>query len=457
MYFFVQGRWLSGKLFSYLFSHLATVSDLKLVRIFSFCSWALFLEEFFRLGRRWQDVIGFDGILLLGGGIYIACCPSVAVYIGWGSCFVCGVANLLGLWSGHLFFSVLAKRGKLTLITFLSFLIAIFLGVASLFTYQVGFSCFFLPFVFYFVKNRADSFRMLGLFVAGYFVISVLYYCLFIISLKHASIQASDRTAITFDILGKLGFFLGVPLARAFSFNFLYNMHSIVSQGFPIVMMVLWLGSAWKREQRNIRKVLCVVSIFIILAMFTYMPVLAAKENFSSYRTMFMLNFVAVLILFDMLVHELDKRKKYKLALIPIAAVCLVVVGIWNFHYNYVAPLKSEYGAIRSYFNDAYKSNIQNIYFLRPPEKLFNQAHGINQYNDELGVPSTFRDWTPEPLMKQFILEKTESRTIADSVKIFQFTDSTLFEKEKVKDHPNSMYVNVQALYREDSFQAINR
>ena len=155
MYFFVQGRWLSGKLFSYLFSHLATVSDLRLVRIFSFCSWALFLEEFFRLGRKWQHVIGFDGILLLAGGIYIACCPSVAVYIGWGSCFVCGIANLLGLWSGHLFFSVLAKKGKFTLITSISLLFGVFLGVASLFTYQVGFSCFFLPFVFYFVKNRA--------------------------------------------------------------------------------------------------------------------------------------------------------------------------------------------------------------------------------------------------------------------------------------------------------------
>ena len=443
-YFFVQGRWLSGKLFSQVFSHLSVITDLKLARIISFLSWAAFLGEFFRLGRKWQTAIGFDGILLLAGGIYIACSPSLAVYIGWASCFVCGTASILGLWSGHLFFYILTNKRKPSLITIS---LAVLLGIASLFIYQIAFSCFFLPFVFYFIKNRAGSFRLLKFFAAGYVIISVLYYLLFIFTLKYSSVQPSTRTALSFDVFGRLSFFLGVPLARAFSFNFLYNMHSVVSQAFPIVMMVLWVVSTWQRDGGNPGRALTTIAIFLVLGLFTYVPVLVAKEDFSSYRTMFALNLTAVLILFDMITGYSGKLKEYMPAVTGLAVVCFVIVATFNFHINYIAPLGEEFGVIHNYFDRKYDTGVHTVYFLRPPENLFHKKYGINQYNDELGLPSTYRDWTPEPLVKQIILERTGSRAIAENIQVTQFADSTLFENQRAKALPNSMYIDVGTLY----------
>lgn len=446
-YFFIQGRWLAGKLFSYLFAHVAQVSDLKMIRILSYCSWVFFMEEFFRLGRKWQNMMGFDSYLLLLGGIYMACCPSLTVYIGWGSCFVCGIANLLGLWCGHLFFMRLVKKRQSVLITSGYIFLIIILGLGSLFLYQTGFSCFLLPFVFYFIKNRSDSFRLIKFGIVGYLVITVLYYCVFIFSLKHASIQASDRAAISFDILGKLGFFFGVPLAQAFSFNFLYDMHSVISQGFPILLMVVWIVCNWKREQGGPVKKLKVLLIFIVLSMLTYAPVLAVKENFASYRTMFMLNLTVVLLIFDTILFYFGRHVKNRMIISTLAVTCFVVIGFRNFRYNYIDPLEDEYGILRSYFDHTYNADIQTIYFLRPPERLFHQKHGVNPYNDELGIPSTYRDWTPEPLMKQFILEKSGSRTIAENAKVLQFTDRAVFEKERAQRLPASMYVDVEGIY----------
>jgi hypothetical protein len=446
-YFFVQGRWLSGKLFSYLFAHLALVSDLKFIRILSFCSWVFFLEEFFRLGREWQKMIGFDSYLLLLGGIYIACCPSLTIYIGWGSCFVCGIANLLGLWCGHLFFTMLVKKRQSVLASFGYILMIIILGLGSLFSYQTGFSSFLLPFVFYYVKNRSDSFRLIRFAIGGYLVITVLYYSLFLFSLKHASVQASDRASISFDIAGKLGFFFGVPLAQAFSFNFLYDMHSVISQGFPIVLMVAWIVCSWKREHGKPINMVKVPLLFIVLCMLIYAPLLAAKENFASYRTMFMLNLTVVLILLDTIIFYFGRQERNKKIIAVLAFTCFVVIGFRNFRYNFIGPQEAEYSAVRGYFNRTHRAGIQTIYFLRPPERLFYSKYGVNPYNDELGVPSTYRDWTPEPLVKQFILENTGSRIIAENAKVLQFTDRALFEKERAQGQSASMYVDVEGIY----------
>jgi len=44
--------------------------------------------------------------------------------------------------------------------------------------------------------------------------------------------------------------------------------------------------------------------------------------------------------------------------------------------------------------------------------------YGANSFNDEFGVASTFKDWIPEPLIKQLIFEKTKNREITKKVKV---------------------------------------
>ncbi|MES1249856.1 MAG: hypothetical protein ABUL46_04185, partial [Chitinophaga rupis] len=48
---------------------------------------------------------------------------------------------------------------------------------------------------------------------------------------------------------------------------------------------------------------------------------------------------------------------------------------------------------------------------------------GIGSYKDEFGMPSTNKDWTPEPLLKQLVLELTGSRQQAEALKVTQYAN----------------------------------
>lgn len=446
--FIVQGRWLLGWLMNKSFSFLQTISDLKIVRICSFLTWALFLIEYFRLGRQWQPWIGFNNTLLLTGGIYIACCPSVAVYIGWASCFEVGMASLLGLWSGHLLFSLIVKHEGNIPIVYWRIVLSVILGVSSLFLYQTAFGAFLLPLVFYLLgKKSTSSLRIIKTSVIAYLTISVIYYLLFLLSLKLTSFQASNRADISFDILGKLSFFFSAPLAQAFSFNFLYNLHSIPSQLFPVLVMVAWIAYFWRQDKNKPGKKIITILFFLGMCMLIYLPLLIARENFASYRTMFMLNLAVTVLLIDTVLSLIPRSvKNHTIAEIAFA-IAFLSIGIRNFQSNYINPLTIEYRLLTNYFNTNYTPGIDAIYVLRPDGLLFFEKFGVNAFKDEFGSASTLRDWTPEPLMKQFILEKTHKRDLAGKMNIIQFSDRQTFETEKKNRKPDVLYLDVESLF----------
>lgn len=458
--FLVQGRWLTGLIFSRSFAELSAISGIKILRILSFFSWALFIEEFFRLGEKWRQRIVFDRSLLTLGGIYIACSLSLAIYIGWASCFEVGLASLLGLWSGHLFFTLLGDKlhgepGKDSRapmhISILSLAIRILLILATtlgaLFMYQVAFALFLLPAACHLIaKKSAASTRLILAGIGAYLALSILYYLLFYISLKQGSAVAADRTSISMDFGGKLGFFFSAPLSQAFCLNFLYNMHSVVSQAFPILVMAGWVIAYMITDRNSPGKKISFVVLFVVFSMFLYLPVLVAKENFASYRTMFVLNLTVSLLVIDALLNLFRAKRTGYIALTALLC-CFIAVGFRNFRYNFLDPLKKEYQWVANDFNTRYDTAVRTIYFLRPAEDLFYPDFHIHPFKDEFGVPSTFKDWTPEPLMKQFILERTNSRSLADSTRLIQFTDRTVFDTETKNPHPHALYIDVEGLF----------
>lgn len=442
--FFVQGRWLTGVFLNYAYAQCQTIAQVKILRIVSFLSWMLFLFEYFRLAHRWQKEIGFSNFLLLAGGVYIACAPSLAVYIGWAACFEVGIAHLLGLWSGHLFFVKFTAPGKKFQYFDWKTVGIISCSLACLFLYQTAFGLFLLPFVFYLIGKRATlSSRLIRIAIGGYLALSALYYLFFHLSLKFSAYQPSDRTHITIDIPGKLGFFFSAPLSQAFSFNFLYDMHGIFSQALPIVVMIGWVAGTWFLDKTRPLRQLAFISGFIGICILIYAPLMIARENFSSYRTMFMLNFSVTLMLLDTVLKLVNNRK-------PIAvsafSLLFLVIGYFNFHHNFINPLAKEYQLVRNYFEDHYSENTKIVYFLRPPENLFHKPFGIQTYKDEFGLPSTFKDWVPEPLVRQLILEKTNSRTVAEKVKIIQFVEHSPFEQEKNLNLADALYLDPESL-----------
>ncbi len=458
--FLVQGRWLTGLIFSRSFAALSAISGIKILRILSFFSWAIFLEEFFRLGEKWRQRIVFDRSLLTLGGIYIACSLSLAIYIGWASCFEVGLASLLGLWSGHLFFTLLddklqSQPGKgngapmpgSTPLTAIRILLILATALAALFMYQVAFALFLLPLACYLIaKKSAASTRMILAGIGAYLALSILYYLLFHISLKQGSAVAADRTSISMDFGGKLGFFFSAPLSQAFCLNFLYNMHSVVSQAFPILVMAGWVIAYMLTDKNSPGKKIRFVALFIVFCMFLYLPVLVARENFASYRTMFVLNLAVSLLIIDALLYLFRAKRTGNLLLTGLLC-CFIAVGFRNFRYNFLDPLNKEYQWVGNDFNTRYDAAIRTIYFLRPAEDLFYPGFHIHPFKDEFGVPSTFKDWTPEPLMKQFILERTNNRSLADSTRLIQFTDRTASEAETKNPHPHALYIDVEGIF----------
>ena len=436
--FLVQGRWLTGLLFKNLFAQIDTVHGIKIVRILSFFSWAFFIAEFFRLGKKWQLWIGFDRRLLSMAGIYIACSISLAIYIGWGSCFVVGGASILGLWSGHLLFARLMGEES-----WLNIYLCLLTGIGSLFMYQAAFGAFLLPFAWYLIEKRSSvSYRILKLGAGVYLVVSVLYYLLFIYSIHQGAASASARTTLSTDLPGKLAFFFSAPLSQAFNLNFLYNMHSVLSQAFPILMMVGWVILYFVKNNKG-----SFLFAFILLCMLVYLPVLVSKEDFAPYRTMFVLNLVVTILLMNDLLSLIGRRRSG--GTIAAALLCLfIAVGFRNFRYNFLHPLLAEYRLAGDYFRNSYDPHIHTVYFLRPPENMFAAAYGIHSFKDEFGVPSTFKDWTPEPLLKQFVLERTKDSLTAGKLQVIQFTDRAAFATEEGRHLPDALFFDMDSIFR---------
>jgi hypothetical protein len=445
--FFLQGRWITGIMIENFFGKISTIGGLKILRIFSFFSWAIFLFAFMNLSRQWQKYIKIDPLLLVLTGVFIACSPSVAIYIGWGSCFEIGIASILALLSGHFLFMELMKQDQSVHISNFKILLILLAGLGSLFMYQTTFALFLFPFFCYVISGQEKNFKRIVSFgVIAYIVINVIYYLVFLYSLKYANAAASDRTEISKDVLGKLSFFFSIPLSQAFSFNVLYNLHNVLSQAFPVLMIAAWVCTFFFLQKAKLKRAIYLLLLVLLLMLMMYAPVLVSKENFASYRTMFALNLAITFLLLQTIFRLLHSQKAKQLFCM-IASVCFIVIGSWNFYFNFNKPLRFEYEKLRQYVFDNYNEKIKTIYFLRPDENLFYKKFHVNTFRDEFGEPSTFKDWTPEPLIRQLILEKMQDDTHANNIIIKQFTEKEIFEKEKNSSDQSVLCIAMESLF----------
>jgi hypothetical protein len=78
---------------------------------------------------------------------------------------------------------------------------------------------------------------------------------------------------------------------------------------------------------------------------------------------------------------------------------------------------------------------------------MFNSFYHTLPYKDEFGAPSTSRDWVPEPLIKQYLLETTGNRKLSEKIKIVQFADSVEFNKAKVQLSPGDLLIDMNKIF----------
>ena len=420
--FFEVGRALNALIMQKIYPKLKTMSDLKWVRVVSFAGWLLAIVVWNVVLNSWKKIFNLNEHWTFFLSICLPCSISLAILIGWAVHVAVFLSFIMGLVSGHLFFIHFYGRKELRISPF-RIIAVILLGLGSLFLYQPMFAAFLLPFFLCHLYNRYKKIdRIMYLGVGFYLLVCLLYFVLFKYLLAVSGVGASDRTVLAKDPLEKISFFFSQPLAQAFSFNFLYNMHGIFSQVFYPVMFAAWLLSvfAFDKEEKLMYKFAYIARV-LLLMMLMYASVLLPRENFASYRTMLCLNLAGTMLLIDVILRLTSKSRVKNL--IPYLAGGIVAIVAWcNFNLNYITPLKKEYQALHTYFLQNYDSSKTKVYFVRPKDDLFKTLYNQNLYKDEFGLPSGHKDWTPESLVKQMVFESTGDREKAKQIPVINLS-----------------------------------
>lgn len=448
--FLTQGRWLTGLLFQKLFASIHTIAQLKGLRLFSLAGWMVTALVWTAILQTWVRLLGFPKAVWWLGAVYVVCSIPVVVYIGWASCFEVFLAVLAGLLSGHFLYTHLhrqqARPGHFFYIALFG---ALLLGLGSLFIYQTAFGAFLLPFFLHYVQRRLpkpDKIVITG--VVFYIAVHVLYYFLFKYSLNAYGMQASTRTALQVAVLKKAAFFFSGPLPQGFSLNLLYSSKSVFSLVFYPAMILVWVISVFRRMRNTsiAAKLLFIAGVLLLLALI-YLPVMIAAENFASYRTAFAFNLAVFLMVMEALLSWISNSKK-RVVFTAVVCVALLGTGIYTYQFQFVMPLKQEYGVLKKFMQTHYTDRITQVHFIRAGKYLFEPRYRTTVYRDELGVPSTYRNWVPEPLVKQLVLEQTGNRKQAEAVQVQQYENEPLFQQAKPTGGSTALLINMNRLFQ---------
>jgi hypothetical protein len=143
----------------------------------------------------------------------------------------------------------------------------------------------------------------------------------------------------------------------------------------------------------------------------------------------------------------IEKERSKKIFLI-MSLAWVLLTGFYAFNFQYINPLKKEYSVLINFFRENYKPSVTQVYFIRADKFLFSPQFHTKVYRDELGAPSTYRDWVPEPIIKQMIFELTNDRNIAEKTTVVQFENAVIFNQSpKNIDNVNSLLIDMNSLF----------
>jgi len=114
---------------------------------------------------------------------------------------------------------------------------------------------------------------------------------------------------------------------------------------------------------------------------------------------------------------------------------------------QYIIPLKKEYSVLRGFFEKNYKPSMTSIYFIRADKFLFSPEFHTKVYRDEFGAPSTYRDWVPEPIVKQMVFELTGKRAVAEKTLVKQFENRIAFDHSATIADSNDLVIDMNSLF----------
>jgi len=443
--FLTQGRYVTEKLFQWLFGNANTIRDITTIRLFSFFGWLACIPAWYLIIKKVAAKEKLPDLLVFFSILYLICSPPFSIYVQWASCHEHFIATTTGLLSGYtLYSSARYKNNKLT-IPFLALATSIILGAISLLTYQNGFGSFFLPFVIH-LAAKPKNMRLILLATGVCILTYIIYYFLFKYLLKINHLEAVGRTNLSIDLFPKIRFFFGRALAIPFHFNYLFNEKDLVGAFAYAAILFTWIAFDLRISRLSLANYLKPFAVTICILVFIYLPSLIVKENYASNRTLFALNLAVFFLVANTLLAAI-KKYRARLAAVVVLSSVFVANAYYNFTRQFLKPVKTEYRTVRAFIETNYHPGIDTVYFIQPHEDFFVRKYGITRSWDEFGVPSTFFNWVPEFFVKQVIFEKTGNRKVAEKIITKQWADKQQFSDSS---HPsqNAMVIDVEEIMK---------
>ncbi|RYY57147.1 MAG: hypothetical protein EOO09_03710 [Chitinophagaceae bacterium] len=416
--FIEQGRYLTDRLVSFLFSHTDSISGLRYVRLFSLLAWMACVPVWYMVLRYicHREQIHPSAPFLVTA--WLVCSPACTISIAWASCVELSFAYTAGLLAGYCFYRYQCDRhtGGITALL-LSF--SVLAGLVSLFSYQNGIGCFFLPFVIRVLGGRAPMAKNFSvLLFAGF--IALLYFLLFRWQLHYFGISAGNRTSIVSNPLKKLAFFFARPFVAAWLPGVGYNESDrrVFLYVIPVILLVFYLSCRYILPGQSLRKKTASMLLLLLFCLASYYPSLLVKENYASVRTTLALSLVTLTWLIVLLSRSVAKKPVLHFAGMLLLVLLFAGNGLYNFHIRFLRPHVAEHLEAVASFRQGYDAGTNSFSWQRPAESDFEIRYGITRSWDEFGVPSLFFPWVPEFYFKQLLYEQTGDREKASSLHV---------------------------------------
>ena len=353
--FVPQGRFLTDRLFRSLYSHIDTISQLRVLRLFSLAGWLICLPVWYTVFSRVTRDEGLPLQLPFFSVLFLVCSLPFTISIQWAACMELFLANTCGLLAGYFVYRY-DRRGWLPALLF---------GLISLFFYQNGFGCYLLPFFLQIVARQKFDRKIITPLVI-YFSVYLIYFLLFKEMMKMVFYgSVTDRAALLDNPLEKVYYLFTKILPQAFYFNAVVYERSVAGRiSFGLIAGVcLWLNYRTGKKHSFLVYALLIFGCFVLI----YLPSVVIHENFASNRTLLGLDMAVFCWVFITLVRSLRKPRLLS-TLLAVAGCLLVVTAVNNFRVIFLRPAVDEYGSMKNFIDRNYKPGITLIDYIRTAE-----------------------------------------------------------------------------------------
>jgi hypothetical protein len=429
-------------MFQWLFGAIKTIDEITYIRVFSLVGWLVCLPIWYIVFKKLRARDPAYQYVPFFTCLYLVTSLPFAISIQWASCLEMFVAGTTGLLSGFVFYNAIHFTGNKFRIAYLPAFIGLGFGVISMFTYQTSAGCFLIPFLFHYINRKTtDKDKAIVIGVIGYFLMYVIYFGLYKLSLVVGHVGHNDRTEIEIKLMDKLQFFFTHPLERSFWFNANIYEFSSFARALYKIMLIGLMVLAFVRYGRDYWKAIKYIVVMLGVFILSYLPGLIVKENFASNRTMQALDLCVWLVFIDTILYFIKKKMLLKTGAVVVA--CSLLITAWyNVRYQFLQPVTQEYAALKQYIQQHYNPEIKVLYIIKSPIDLFEKKYNIHMNMDEYGVPSSLFDWTMDYLPRQLVLEMTGNRQAGEQLEVKKWDDWESYVKSGETVNNNTLLIN---------------